>query len=75
MPVQAGRKELRKHVDLVEIAVDAVTDGNIDESVFAGHGYGRLGALGGEREEPRAAASAENYGQYRFHGESLVAEE
>jgi hypothetical protein len=68
MSVEAGRLELSEDVDFVDVAVDAVRDRDIDEAVFASEWYGGFGAIGGERQEPRAATSAEDQGNYVFHG-------
>ena len=43
--VQAHRLELREHVDLVDAAVDAVRERNVDQPILAGQRHGRLRAI------------------------------
>ena len=66
VPVQADRDELREHVDAVQPAVDAVGDRDVDQPVLAGQRHGRLGAILGERIQPRALPAAQNDGDERF---------
>src|SRR5262249_13544124 len=69
VPVQADGEELGEHVDVVEPAVDAVGDWDVDEPVLAGDGDGRLGAGSGERVEAGAAAAAQDEREDGSHGE------
>ena len=65
--VQAHRLELREHVDLVDLAVDAVRERDVDQPILAGQRHGRLRAIGRERQQPRAATAAQNYSDDVFH--------
>ena len=58
MAVERGGIELRQDVNAPEAGVDAIGDGNVHESVFAGERDGGLGAVPGEREEARALTAA-----------------
>ena len=60
--------ELRQHEDALEAGVQAVADRDVDQPVLAGERHRRLRAHVGQREEPRAAAAAENQGQHVIHG-------
>ena len=51
VPVQAGGQELGQDEDLLDPRIDAVADGDVDQPVFAGDGYGWFGAVAGERVE------------------------
>jgi hypothetical protein len=53
---------LSQNVNLFDLRVDAITDGNIDQAVFAGEGNGRFGAKLSQRIEPGAGASAQDDG-------------
>ena len=59
--------ELRHHVHLVDVRVDAVADGDINQSILTGQGDGRLGAHLGERVETSPGTAAENDGQNPLH--------
>lgn len=48
MAVQRGGVELREDVDLVDVAVEAVADGDVDESVVSAERNSRFGSLLGE---------------------------
>ncbi len=67
VPVEARGLELREDVDLVDLAVDAVGDGDIDEPVLARERHGGFGTVLRERQEPRAAAAAEDDCDDVFH--------
>ena len=45
MTMERRRVKLRQHVDLIHSRVDAVTDGNIHQAVFAREWNGWLAAL------------------------------
>jgi hypothetical protein len=47
---------LREDVDVAEVRVDAVGEGDVDDAVLAGEGDGGLGAVAGERGEALASA-------------------
>ena len=65
--MQADRVELRQHVDPVQAAVDAVRERDVDQPILARQGDGRLGAILGQRIQPRAATAAENESDDTFH--------
>jgi hypothetical protein len=44
MAVEGMGVELGQHIDPVNAGVDAVADGNIDQAIFSGDGYGWFGA-------------------------------
>ena len=72
MPIERGRVELRQNVDSLDLRVDAIADGNIDQAIFGAEGNGRLGAKFGKRVEPLSGTSAQNNGQYSFHKVGLI---
>src|SRR4029453_18965400 len=65
--VKADGEKLRQHVHLVEAAVDAVGERDVDQAVLAGEGHGRLAAVFCEGIEPRAATAAEDEGDDVLH--------
>ena len=65
--VEAHGVELRKHVNALHAAVDAIGERHVDDAVLARQRDCRFGAVAGQRKEPRAAASAENQSQYTLH--------
>ena len=65
--IQRRTVELRHHVHLVDVRVDAVADGNINQSILTGQRYCRLGTHLGERIETSPCPAAENDGQYPLH--------
>ena len=67
VPVQADAQKLREHVDAVEAAVEAVADGDVDETVLAGHGHGRLAAQHRQREQSSSPPTAQNQAENFFH--------
>src|SRR5262249_53079008 len=72
VPVQADAQELRQDVDAVEAAVDAVTDGDVDEPILAGDGHRRLAAQHRQGVKTGAAAAAEDEAEDVLHGASPV---
>src|SRR4051812_34059494 len=58
--MEACRLKLRENLDLIDLAVDAIRDRNIDESVLAAQWYGRLCAVGRQRQQPSATPTAQN---------------
>src|SRR4051812_46503073 len=58
--VQAGGLELRQNVNLINLAVDAIGDGNVDESIFAAQRNSGLRAVRRQRQQPSAASTAQN---------------
>jgi hypothetical protein len=65
VPVQTDAQELGEHVDVPQPAVDAVGNGDVDQTVLAGHRHGRLRPALGEREQTAAFAAAEDESQHR----------
>lgn len=63
VPVQRRRVELRERVDLGDVAVDTVADGDVDQAVVGAQRHGGLGAVLGQRVQPRARAAAEDDAQ------------
>ena len=57
MAVERERFVLGEDVDVAEIGVDAVGEGDVDDAVLAGEGDGRLGAVAGKGEEPFAGTT------------------
>ena len=72
MPIERGRVELRQNVDSLDLRVDAIADGDIDQAIFGAEGNGWLGAKFGKRVEPLSGPSAQNNGQYSFHKNGLI---
>lgn len=64
VPVQGRRVELREAVHLVDVGVQAVRHGDVDEAVVGAQGHGGLGALLGERVQPRARPAAQDDAQH-----------
>jgi hypothetical protein len=63
MAMQANREILREDVDAIAIAVDAVADRYIDESILAADRHRGLGAKHGERIKAGAASAAKDEAQ------------
>ena len=55
--VERERLVLGEDVDVAQVGVDAVGEGDVDDAVLAGEGHGRLGAIAGEGEEPFAGTT------------------
>ena len=55
--VERERLVLGEDVDVAEVGVDAVGEGDVDDAVLAGERNGRLGAIAGEGEEPFAGTT------------------
>jgi hypothetical protein len=61
--------ELRENEDAPDVGVQAVTDRNVDQTVLAADGDGRLRAMLRQRKEARALAASENERQHAVvHG-------
>lgn len=58
MAVKRGGVELGEDVDLVDVAVEAVADGDVDEPVVSAEGNGGFGSLFGERVETRSSSAS-----------------
>ena len=67
MTIEGGAVELRQHIDLVDLGVDAVADGNINQSVLAGKRHGRLGTHLGEWIQAGASTPSKDDGQNALH--------
>lgn len=52
MPVEAGRVELGQAVHFVDVGVDAVGDGDVNQAVVGAQGHSRLRPLLGQRVQP-----------------------
>ena len=59
--------ELREHVDALETGVKAVADRDIDQPPLSADWHRGLRSLVGQREQPRAAAAAQDDGQNVIH--------
>ena len=55
--VERERLVLGEDVDVAQVGVDAVGEGDVDDAVLAGEGDGGLGAIAGEGEEPFAGTT------------------
>ena len=55
--IERERLVLGEDVDVAQIGVDAVGEGDVDDAVLAGEGDGGLGAIAGERKEPFAGTT------------------
>jgi hypothetical protein len=60
VPVQRGRVELGQAVDLVDVAVEAVADRDVNEAVVSAQWHSRLGALLGQGVKTRTSTSSQN---------------
>ena len=67
MAIERCAVELRQHIDLVDAAVDAVANRDINQAVFARQRHGRLGPHFGERVQPRPSTATENDCENPFH--------
>ena len=67
MSVQRNGIELGQDSDAVDVGVDTVADGDVDQTVFAGDGHSRFGALFGQRVQARAAPTAHDEPQDVVH--------
>ena len=63
---------MRQNIDSLDLRVDAIADGNIDQAIFGAEGDGWLGAKFGKRVKPLPGPSAQNNGQYFFHKIGLI---
>ena len=55
--IERERFVLGEDVDVAEVGVDAVGEGDIDDAVLAGEGNGGLGAVAGQGEKPLSSAT------------------
>ncbi len=65
MFVQRNRQKLSQHEDLVDVAVDAIRNRNVDQALLRGQRHGRFGANLGQWIEPRSATTTKMSAQYR----------
>ena len=65
--VQRVRFVLDEDGDPAQAGVEAVAQREVDDSVFAAEGHGRLGALFGERGEPFAFAAGQDHREDIVH--------
>ena len=65
--IEGGTVELRQHIDLVDLGIDAIADRNINQSVFPCQGHGRLGPHFGEGVETGTGTASQNDGQNTLH--------
>ena len=65
--VEALRVELSEHEHVPQSRIQTVTDGDVDEAIFAADGNRRLRALEREGKEARAASAAQDDRQYVVH--------
>ena len=65
--IQRSTVELRQHIHLGDAGVDAVTDRNIDQTVFTCEGHSRLGPHFGEWVQARTRTSTKNDCQNALH--------
>jgi hypothetical protein len=68
--VERERLVLGEDVDVAQVGVDAVGEGDVDDAVLAGEGDGGLGAIAGEGEEPFAGTTCKQYAECVSHGPS-----
>jgi hypothetical protein len=64
---QGLRFILWKDQNLIELRIDAVTQGYIDQPVYAPKWDGGFGAVLGQGQQPRTLASGHDYGQHILH--------
>ena len=63
VPVQGRGVELGEQINPAQARVDAIGNGYIDQTIFAGQRHGRLGAFLSEREQAASLPSAHNHRQ------------
>jgi len=66
--VQGCRVKLRQQEYPVDIGVDAIANGNIDQPIFTRKRHGRFAAFHGKRVETCASASAHDDSDHIFWG-------
>src|SRR5262249_53230679 len=66
--IEADRVELRQHVDLIEPAVQAVRNGNVDQAVFARQRDSRFRPQLGQGIQASSFAAAEHERDDVAHG-------
>src|SRR5262245_1829481 len=68
--MEADAEVLGEDVDALDAAVDAVGNGDIDEAILAGDGYGRFASLHGQWIKAGSAPAAEYQADHVLHGPS-----
>jgi hypothetical protein len=58
MPVERGGVKLRQNVNALDLRVDTITDGNIDQTILGPQRDRWLGAKFGERIKPSPRSTA-----------------
>jgi hypothetical protein len=66
--VKADGEKLSQNVNPIQFAVDAVTDGNIDQTVLGSQRHRRFCSNLRQREKSRSATTAQNQCNRIFHG-------
>ena len=67
VPVQTHAEKLRQHVDTADIAVDAVADGDVNQTILAGQGDSRFTAQFRQGIQPCAPTAAQDQGENIVH--------
>ena len=70
--IEAHRLVLREHQHLADAAIERVGESEIDDSVTAAEGYGRLGTVTRQGFQPRALSPCQNHRQDVFHCQILL---
>jgi hypothetical protein len=71
MAIERGGIELRQNINPLDLRIDAIADGNIDQAILGGERNRWLGAQFGQGIEPGSGASTQNDRQYSFHKASV----
>jgi hypothetical protein len=63
MLIKGSTVELSQYPHAVDVAVDAIADGNVNQPVFPGNWNGRLTPAGCKGEQPCSGTTAKDYSQ------------
>jgi hypothetical protein len=63
VPVQRSGVELRQQINALQVGVEAVGNGDIDEAIFACQRNGGFGSLHGQRKKPLALTASHDDGK------------
>ena len=71
VPVEAHRLVLREDQVLANAAVEAVREREVDDAIDAAERHRRLGAVAGQRLQPRTLAAGQDHRQDFLHVDSI----
>ena len=71
VPVEAAGLVLGEDQRLADVAVEAIGEREVDDAIDAAEGHGRLGAVAGQRFQPRPLAAGQNHRENFLHVDSI----